>query len=1162
MTRHVLAGLVLGFSLAAAGCSSDHLVIPIPAPTLGTVATPNGVQGTTVVVALSGTNFVPGATTVVVSGTGVSVSSVTVASPTSASASLAIAATAQLGTHTVAVITPGGTSGTVSFTVTPPAPTLAAILPGAGVQGTTANMSFSGTNFLAGATTVNVSGTGITVQNVSVSSPTTMTADFVIASGATLADRTITVTTAGGTSGAQTFSLKPPPPTVTAVSPANGVVGTIVSATLTGTNFVPGAIVVASGTGVVVTDVAVASSTSITAKLTVAVDASLGARTLTVTTAGGTTTSQLFTVLPPAPTTTGITPASGIQGTAVGVTIAGTNFVQGATSLAVSGAGVVVSNLTVTSGTSLTATFTIAADAPVGTRAVTVTTAGGATATLSFAVNLPAPTLTSVSPPVGVRTSAVAMTLTGTNFVAGGTAVTVAGTGVTVTNVNVTSTTTLTATFSLDAAAPIGDRAVTVTTVGGTSNPQTFTVLGIAPTISSILPTAAALGATVTATITGTNFAAGATVQLSGTGVTAANVIVGSATSLTVDLTVAANAALGARNVTVTANGRTSNAATFTVNPQAPTLVTVAPNTGAQGGAQTVTLTGTNFVAGASILVSGSGVTVSNINVVNGTTITADFSVAAGATLGARTVSVTTSGGTTGTQTFTIIPPPPTLGGLSLTTGAQTGTQTITLTGTNFQTGATTVDVSPANVTVSNVNVASSTSLTADFAVAPGAALGARTVSVTTAGGTSGTQNFTVIVPPTITTFAAAATHVTIVQPTTLALTTSNAATCSINNGVGTVGCSSSTVVTPGSTKTFTATATSAGASVNASSSVFVNEPGRWVYSSAANDDNVHVWTMDGTGDLTAGTSRGTANVPQGVAVDPNGRYVYVADGNAGGAGRVSQFSIDQTTGALTPIGTGSVAAGNGTLSLAVDPTARFVYALNNNGGGAGSISPYTIASDGSLVANGAAVAVGTRAEDIAIDALGRYVYSTNRAGGGSISMFTINSNGTLTANGTLAGVTNANGIAADPTGRFVYATERAVTGIRSDVAAFVINANGTLTAVNTLPGTGTMEHIAVDPTGRFVYATDLDQGIMHEYSINQVTGALTEMAGLGTGNGVHIGTDRIAVDPQGKFVYTANFFDSSLTIFTINQSTGALTVLRTITTGVGSVPSGIAVSR
>ncbi len=87
-----------------------------------------------------------------------------------------------------------------------------------------------------------------------------------------------------------------------------------------------------------------------------------------------------------------------------------------------------------------------------------------------------APTLTAVSPNQGNPGDTLVVTLTGTNFVVGATAVVAGGGGVTVTNVEVGSTTSLTANFVIDPAAAIGARTVTVTTTGGTSDGQTFTI--------------------------------------------------------------------------------------------------------------------------------------------------------------------------------------------------------------------------------------------------------------------------------------------------------------------------------------------------------------------------------------------------------------------------------------------------------------------------------------------------------------------------------------------------------------------------------------------------------------------------------------------------------------------------------------------------------------
>ncbi len=135
-----------------------------------------------------------------------------------------------------------------------------------------------------------------------------------------------------------------------------------------------------------------------------------------------------------------------------------------------------VNNVVVGSATSLTANFVLDPAAAEGPRTVTVTTAGGTSAPRVFTINLPPPTLTSVAPNQGFRGETVAVTLTGTNFVAGATTVAVGGGGVTVANVVVGSSTSLTASFVLDLAAADGPRPVTVTTAGGTSGPQTFTI--------------------------------------------------------------------------------------------------------------------------------------------------------------------------------------------------------------------------------------------------------------------------------------------------------------------------------------------------------------------------------------------------------------------------------------------------------------------------------------------------------------------------------------------------------------------------------------------------------------------------------------------------------------------------------------------------------------
>jgi hypothetical protein len=97
---------------------------------------------------------------------------------------------------------------TASATVAFPKPTLSALSPISVTAGTAVSETLSGTNFVAGGTTVSAgsSVTGITVSNVKVSGPGTLTATFTISGSALFGSQNVTVTTAAGTSGAQSIT--------------------------------------------------------------------------------------------------------------------------------------------------------------------------------------------------------------------------------------------------------------------------------------------------------------------------------------------------------------------------------------------------------------------------------------------------------------------------------------------------------------------------------------------------------------------------------------------------------------------------------------------------------------------------------------------------------------------------------------------------------------------------------------------------------------------------------------------------------------------------------------------------------------------------------------------------------------------------------------------
>ena len=352
-------------------------------------------------------------------------------------------------------------------------------------------------------------------------------------------------------------------------------------------------------------------------------------------------------VLPTAPPAfNSVSPNSAGAGATVNITITGTNFVPGinpnlGTNVTISGGKVAVNNINVVSSTQVTATLVIDLDASVTNRTLTITTQNGS-ATGNFNVTAPPPpTLTNLSPASGLLGATVSVTLTGTNILPGigSNTINVSGAGITVTQTSVISPTTIVADFAIAANAVVGARDVSITTPGGTSGNQTFTVIPPAPVLSSISPGAGQVGTQVPVIFNGLNFVAGATVTISGTGVTAGAINVASPTMITTTLTIAANAPLGPRNVTVTTIGGTSNAAQF--------LVTQAFNGALWSGAvSTNWSTGLNWSTGnvpdstTNVLISTAAqrqpvltanASVSSITVENGATLdTAGFTLTVG----------------------------------------------------------------------------------------------------------------------------------------------------------------------------------------------------------------------------------------------------------------------------------------------------------------------------------------------------------------------------------------------------------------------------------------------------------------------------------------------------------------------------------------------------
>ena len=124
-----------------------------------------------------------------------------------------------------------------------------------------------------------------------------------------------------------------------------------------------------------------------------------------------------------------------------------------------------------------------------------------------------------------------------------------------------------------------------------------------APAVTAVSESSGSTIGGISITITGTGFAAGATVSIGGS--PCSDVVVVSSTEMT--CTTPANSS-GARDVSVTNPdaqvGTLSNGYTY-VTPPAPTASKVSPSSGNVKGGTEITITGTNFDSEATVTVGG-----------------------------------------------------------------------------------------------------------------------------------------------------------------------------------------------------------------------------------------------------------------------------------------------------------------------------------------------------------------------------------------------------------------------------------------------------------------------------------------------------------------------------------------------------------------------------
>ena len=216
-------------------------------------------------------------------------------------------------------------------------------------------------------------------------------------------------------------------------------------------------------------------------------------------------------------------------------------------------------------------------------------------------------------------------------------------------------------------------------------------------------------------------------------------------------------------------------------------------------------------------------------------------------------------------------------------------------------------------------------------------------------------------------------------------------------------------------------------------------------YYSCNNNGDVSVFDISNTGQLVANpTVTAVANGPEQIAFDASGVYAYVTTSSG-----LYAFTVDATTGALTPAATPTYGAGV-VMGGIVRDNANHLYIT----AGTNEVYGYSIGTTGALTALGTAGVVATLPVGSFLGTPTGLTFEPNHAAlyvtepalaTPAIGAFSVSAGtGTLTAIVGANAQTNVCDVAADPTGSYLYCTNFGTNSI----GAYVIGTGGSLSLV------------------------------------------------------------------------------------------------------------------
>ena len=700
--------------------------------------------------------------------TGITINSFQVTSPTSALANITIGPNATAFTSDLTLTTDTVVPQEVDhaqFNVVIAQPALTVVDPGSAMQGTqnlVVNIIGSYTNFDS-TTTFNF-GSGITVNGPpTIIGPTIASQSISVAQLATLGGRSVVATTPdisglGNVVSGAGFSVTPSLAQIAAVTPNTASQGATITVDVTGQNtHWDGSTVFQFGSGITVTSHVVNTATDATVQLYIPPYTSEGPTWASATTLGEVANlNNAFVVQAGTPYLLSSGPGSEPQQGAAVFTILSqaTNWLTNTPTVSY-GNGVVLTNVNVTSNTSLTVDGYIQPTTPTGYRNLTVSTSSQTLGLNNALYIAPGPAVINniVANSAGQgATLNVTINGTNTNWQQGVSVLTFPNVVINGTP-TVVSATQITANITVNDSAPAGEESVTVTTGGEVANGvNVFDVIQTQPELLSVVAStgasaglnSAVQGWTGNVNLTGdyTHFTNSSVVNF-GSGITVNSVSASSATSLQVNISISPTIPLGWHTVSVTSLGGSevvsiTNAFQVTVGPAA-IVEALNPYNAPQNWTGNVIIVGsqTHWVQGTTTANFGPYITVNTVTIADAQHATVNITVQANAPLTFYNVSLTTVGEVApGLGAFTVTSGQPSIIAINPPfghLGDGDAPYYVEITGqyTHFVQGTSVANFG-AGITVNSIVVNSATDIQANITINPAGTTGSRTITVTT----------------------------------------------------------------------------------------------------------------------------------------------------------------------------------------------------------------------------------------------------------------------------------------------------------------------------------------------------------------------------------------------------------------------------------------------